>query len=54
MGTMGAQEKIEAKPKSGHKLKASRETSHPASYYDEESSHYMGGAHNALLQYAQD
>jgi len=29
-----------------HKLKAEH---HPASYYDESSSHYKGGAHNVLI-----
>lgn len=48
MGTMGASEATGVASK-GHKLQSGRPTSHPASYYDEESSHYMGGAHNALL-----
>ena len=38
---------------SSHKLQASRE-SHPASYYDKSSSHYMGGAHNVLLNAAKE
>ena len=36
---------------SSHKLQASRE-SHPASYYDKSSPHYMGGAHNVHLMNA--
>lgn len=32
-----------------HKLQASALENHPASYYDQSSSHYMGGAHNVLL-----
>lgn len=53
MGSMGAAESTGVASKA-HKLQSGRPTSHPASYYDEESSHYMGGAHNALFQYAQD
>ena len=33
----------------GKKLKAEH---HPASYYDKSSSHYMGGAHNVLINLA--
>lgn len=35
-----------------HKLSASREEEHPASFYDESSSHYLGGAHNRLIESA--
>jgi hypothetical protein len=31
-------------------LQAARPEQHPESYYDETSSHYMGGAHNAALK----
>lgn len=33
------------------KLQASAQEKHPASYYDKSSSHYMGGAHNVLLNF---
>ena len=32
-----------------HTLQSSHDQGHAASYYDETSSHYMGGAHNVAL-----
>ena len=55
MGSMKTPESEVAKaPKaSTHKLQASNER-HPASYYDKQSSHYMGGAHNVLINHAKN
>jgi len=55
MGTMNHSETNSAKaPKAeSHKLQASNE-SHPASYYDKKSSHYQGGAHNVLINFAKE
>ena len=39
-------------PSRNHKLSASRVEEHPESFYDESSSHYMGGAHNRLIESA--
>jgi uncharacterized membrane protein YidH (DUF202 family) len=50
MSTMNTANPVEAvKKASAPKLQASH---HPESYYDKESSHYMGGAHNVLLEYS--
>ena len=56
MGTMNTANPVEAVQQatasSTHKLQASHAEKHPASYYDSSSSHYMGGAHNVLLNQA--
>lgn len=52
MAAMNTTTKAAAAPSHGKKLQAGRFDSHPASYYDQTSSHYMGGAHNALLMAA--
>mmetsp|Transcript_5555 Transcript_5555/g.7408 ORF Transcript_5555/g.7408 Transcript_5555/m.7408 type:complete len:84 (-) Transcript_5555:1039-1290(-) len=49
MGAANTANPVEAVQKAStthNKLKAEH---HPASYYDENSSHYMGGAHNVLI-----
>ena len=54
MGSLNTANPVEAVQKatsSGHKLQSSHQ-SHPASYYDKTSSHYMGGAHNRLIEAA--
>ena len=55
MGSLNTANPVEAvqKATSGHKLQAGRQ-SHPASYYDKTSSHYMGGAHNRLIEAAKN
>lgn len=52
MGTMNS-EKPEVSSAKAPKLQASNEY-HPPSYYDKKSSHYMGGAHNVLINYAKE
>ena len=56
MATVNTANPIEAvsKANNSHKLMSSLEESHPDSFYDESSSHYMGGAHNVLINYAKD
>lgn len=53
MGHYNTANPVEAvtKATNTHKLQASNEHK-PASYYDQSSSHYMGGAHNVLIQHA--
>ena len=54
MANMNTASPVEAVTKaSGHKLQASK-NAHPDSYYNPESSHYQGGAHNVLLNFAKD
>ena len=51
MGSMSAKAVPSAAPVATPKLQASHK-SYPASYYDKSSSHYMGGAHNVLINAA--
>lgn len=51
MSTANTANPVKAIEQASHKLQAAN---HPASYYDKTSSHYMGGAHNVLLQAAND
>lgn len=44
---MTASHKLQASVYDNHEASVSKQ--HPASYYDKTSSHYMGGAHNVLL-----